>query len=94
MTVDEYFRNGWKAEKITAGAAETKTVHAGRCLLGRLAVATAVITVTPKDDATELAEAQTNAAVLNIGLTPIRIETSLKLTFSGAGDAWVIYKVV
>ena len=83
---------GWTAAKITAAGAETKTVKATAGKVARILVATAVITVTPVDGSTAVWSALTNTAELNLTGTPMTFSTSIKLTFSGAGDAWILYK--
>lgn len=83
---------GWTAAKITAAGAETKTVKATAGKVARILVATSVITVTPVDGATAAWSALTDAAELNLTGTPMKFSTSIKLTFSGAGDAWILYK--
>lgn len=83
---------GWTAAKITAAGAETKTVKATAGKVARILVATAVITVTPIDGATAAWDALTSAAELNLTGTPMTFITSIKLTFSAAGDAWILYK--
>ena len=82
-------RLNWKAEKITATGAETKTVHTGSCLLAQMYV-TSAVNVTPKDNATAV-WGIVNNATKDFSNCPIRIRTSLKLTFAGAADCWVIY---
>lgn len=83
---------GWTAAKITAAGAETKTVKATAGKVARILVVTGVITVTPVDGSTAAWSALTNAAELNLTGTPMKFSTSIKLTFSDAGDAWILYK--
>lgn len=83
---------GWTAEKITAAGAETKTVKATAGKVARILVVTGAITVTPVNGSTAAWDALTNAAELNLTGTPMTFSTSIKLTFSGAGDAWILYK--
>jgi hypothetical protein len=83
---------GWTAAKITAAGAETKTVKATAGKVARILVVTGAITVTPVNGSTAAWDALTNAAELNLTGTPMTFSTSIKLTFSGAGDAWILYK--
>jgi len=83
-------QDGWKAKKITAAGAETKAVTTGPCKLGRVLPLLA-INVVPKDDTTALWDAITSTG-LDVSHTPVAVLTALNLTFSGAGDCWVLYK--
>lgn len=83
-------QDGWTAKKITATGAETKSVTTKACKLGRL-LPLLGITVIPKDNTTALWDGVTNTG-LDVSRTPIAVNTSLKLTFDGAGDCWVLYK--
>jgi len=83
---------GWTAAKITAAGAETKTVKATAGKVARILVVTGAIAVTPVNGSTAAWDALTNAAELNLTGTPMTFSTSIKLTFSGAGDAWILYK--
>jgi len=83
---------GWTAAKITAAGAETKTVKATGGKVARIIVVTGVITVTPVDGSTAAWSALTSASELNLTGTPMKFSTSIKLTFSDAGDAWILYK--
>ena len=87
---DDY--NGWTATKVSAASNTTQTVYTGRCTFAWLRVLTAIITVTPKDNTTAIFDAITSAAELDLSHTPLKVETSLKLTFSAGGTAWVVYK--
>jgi hypothetical protein len=86
---------GWTAELITATGAETVTVKATAGKVARIKVVDAVITVTPINGSNAMWAALTNAAELDLtGLTgtPMAFDTSIKLTFSAAGTAWILYK--
>ena len=83
---------GWTAAKITAAGVETKTVKATAGKVARILVVTGAITVTPVNGSAAAWDALTNAAELNLAGTPMTFGTSIKLTFSGAGDAWILYK--
>jgi len=72
----------------------TKQVYNGRCLLGRIRVNTDTITVTPKDDSTELWGTVIDDSEFDIQGTPLLVINSLKATFSGDGNAWFLYKPV
>lgn len=69
----------------------TKAVCMGAGNFDILKVNTAVIGVTPKDDTTALWTAIYSTADLNLYCAPIKFSTSLKLTFSADGNAWVLY---
>ena len=84
--------SGWTASKITATEAQTKTVKATAGKVARIKVSSAEITVTPVDGSTAAWDALTNAAELDLTGTPMKFSTSIKLTFSAAGDAWILYK--
>lgn len=88
--LDRELKQGWKAKKITATGAETKAVTTGPCKLARL-LPLLSINVTPKDDTTALWDVVTSTG-LDVTHSPVAVETSLNLTFSGAGDCWVLYK--
>ena len=83
---------GWTAAKITAAAAETKTVKATAGKVARILVVTGAISVTPTNGSTAAWDALTNAAELDLSGTPMTFSTSIKLAFSGAGSAWILYK--
>lgn len=83
---------GWTAAKITATGEQTKTVKATAGKVARVIVVSGGITVTPVDGSTAAWSALTNAAELNLTGTPMQFSTSIKLAFSGAGDAWILYK--
>ncbi len=84
------YGKGWKTDLITASGAETKTVKAAP---GKVACvkANGAYDVTLKDDATAKF-AVVNNALLDLSGCPIQCDTSIKLTFGGAGSAWIIYK--
>ncbi len=84
------YGTGWKSGKITAAGAETKTVKATAGKVAMLFV-TSAQNVTLKDDTTEMWGAVNNTTVDWSGC-PIQCNTSIKLTFGAAADAWIIYK--
>lgn len=87
---------GWTAEKITATGAETKTVKSSAGKVARVLVDTSDITVILKDNTTAkwipMDKSGVNSSDNDFSSSPIQCNTSIKLTFSGAGDAWIIYK--
>jgi len=83
---------GWTATKITATGVETKTVKATPGKIARIKVVTGAITIIPKNGTTAIWDAIDNTAEFNQVGSPIQCNTSINLTFSGAGDAWIIYK--
>jgi hypothetical protein len=66
----------------------------GPALLGRLRVLTATDNVTPYDDDSAIWDVVTDAAELEIGTTPLRANTSLRVVCTTPAEAWVFYKVV
>jgi len=84
--------SGYVAAKITAAGAEVKTVKATPGKVARIKVITGAINVTPTDGVTAVWDALTNAAELDLGGTPMKFSTSIKLAFDGAGTAWILYK--
>lgn len=84
--------SGWTALKVTASGAETKTVKATAGKVARIKVLDGAISVTPVSGSTAMWDALTNAAELDLTGTPMSFPTSIKLTFSGAGSAWILYK--
>jgi len=84
--------DGWHVEKVTADDAETIEIFGDSCLLGGIFVETPDITVTPKDGTDALWVAMTSLLGLHNFYHPIAVATSLQLTFSAAGSAWVIWK--
>ncbi len=82
---------GWTPVKVTATSNVTMTAYAAPCRFGWLRVLGA-INVIPKDNTTAVWDAVTAALDLDISRTPIKIATSLKMTFSAAGSCWVLYK--
>ena len=83
---------GWTAVKVTATGEQTKTVKATGGKVARIKVLDGGITVTPVNGSTAAWDALTNAAELDLTGTPMAFSTSIKLTFSGAGNAWILYK--
>lgn len=84
--------DGWHVAKVTADDAETIEIYEGTCLLGGIFVETPDISVTPKDDTDEVWAGMTSLLGLHNFFHPIAITTSLQLSFSAAGSAWVIWK--
>ena len=82
--------SGWKSEKIEGSGAETKTVKTSAGIVAMLYV-TSAQNVTLKDDTTEMWGAVNNTTVDWSGC-PIQCNTSIKLTFGAAADAWIVYK--
>jgi hypothetical protein len=90
--MEQQFDQGWTALKVTAAGAETKTVKATAGKVARIKVLDADIAVTPVNGSTAAWDAITNAAELDLTGTPMSFPTSIKLTFSKAGNAWILYK--
>lgn len=88
--MEENIAGGWTSEKITATGAETKTV---KSTAGKVAMLNVVDAedVTLKDNDTAVWEVVNNATV-DWSNCPIQCDTSIKLTFGGAADAWIVYK--
>lgn len=70
----------------------TKNVCAGPGMMAQLRVNTSEITVTPKDGTTSLWGTVASTADFNCYCSPVGYASSLKLTFSADGTAWVFYK--
>lgn len=81
---------GWTAEKITGAGVEVKTVKTTKGKVARIYV-TSAINVTLRDNTTDKWSAINNTTV-DFSNCPIQCNTSIKLSFSGAGDAWIIYR--
>jgi hypothetical protein len=81
---------GWTSELITAAGAETKTVKTSAGKVAYLKV-NGAYDVTMKDNDTAKWAAVNNTHV-DLSGCPIAFGTSIKLTFGGAGNAWIIYK--
>ena len=81
---------GWASKLITAAGAETKAVKATG---GKVAVllVNGAYDVTIKDGETAK-WAAVNNTTLDLSRCPLQLGTSINLTFSGAGSAWIIYK--
>lgn len=88
----ENAHSGWISELITASGAETKTVLADAGMVALIKV-NGAYDVTLKDDTTAKWAAVNNTS-LDVSACPIACNTSIKLTFGGAGSAWVVYKAV
>ena len=88
--LESNIEKGWVSELITAAGATTETVKATAGKVAYIKV-NGVYDVTLKDNATAK-WAVVNNASLDIGSSPIACNTSIKLTFGGAGSAWIIYK--
>lgn len=88
--LEDNVQEGWTSEKITATGSETKTVKSSPGKVAMIYVADAE-DVTLKDDDTAKWEAINNTSQ-DFSNCPIQCDTSIKLTFGGAADAWIIYK--
>jgi len=84
--------NGWTAAKITAVGAETKTVKSTAGKVARIKIVDGGITVTPVDGTIPAWDGLTSVVELDLGGTPMTFATNIKLTFDGAGSAWILYK--
>jgi len=82
--------NGWNSVLITAAGAGDETVKGSAGKVGYIKV-NGAYDVTLKDDTTAK-WAVINNASQDFSATPIACDTSIVLTFGGAGNAWVIYK--
>lgn len=69
-----------------------RLVHAGPSLLGGIRVITVGDDVTPHDSAVALWDAVDSTADLDIGCTPLRCNTSLRVACTTPAEAWVLYK--
>jgi hypothetical protein len=90
--LEEELVRGYTAELITAAGAETVVVKATPGKVARIRVVTSGITVTPKDGNAAAWGVLTDAAELDLGGTPMRFDTDIRLEFSAAGSAWILYK--
>jgi len=81
---------GWSSELVEATGAETKTVKSSAGKVAYLKV-NGVYDVTIKDDTTAKWAAVNNASI-DLSGCPIQCNTSIKLTFSGSGSAWIVYR--
>jgi len=90
--LEDELTKGYTAVLITATGAQIKTVKATAGKVARIQVVDAIITVTPTDGSTAAWSALTSAAELDLGGTPMQFNTSIKLSFSAAGTAWILYK--
>jgi 16S rRNA C1402 (ribose-2'-O) methylase RsmI len=90
--LEEELAKGWTAELVTVAAPGTEVVKADPGKVARIRVVSAGINVTPVDGANNAWGALTNAAELDLGGTPMQFNTSIGLTFSAAGSAWILYK--
>jgi hypothetical protein len=88
--METYMARGWMSELITADGAETKAVKATAGKVALLKV-NGAYDVTIKDGATAKWAAVNNAS-LDVSACPIQCDTSINLTFGGAGSAWIIYR--
>ncbi|KNY26330.1 hypothetical protein [Pseudobacteroides cellulosolvens] len=86
----ENINKGWTSVLITATAAETKTVKTSAGKVAKILV-NGNYNVTLNDDTTAKWAAINNTSV-DFSNCPIKCDTSIKLTFSGAGSAWIVYK--
>jgi hypothetical protein len=83
---------GWTSQIVNAAGAETIVVKATPGKVARIRVMTAVITVTPLDGAVAAWGQITDAAEFNISGSPMQFSTDIRLQFSDAGTAWILYK--
>ena len=88
--LENNIQQGWTAELITASGAGTETVKATAGKVAMLKV-NGAYDVTLKDNATAK-WAVVNNTTQDWSNCPIQCDTSIKLTFSGAGSAWIVYK--
>jgi hypothetical protein len=88
--MENNIQQGWTSELITASGAGTETVKATAGKVAYLKV-NGAYDVTLKDDITAKWGAVNNTSQ-DWSFCPIQCGTSIKLTFSGAGSAWIIYK--
>lgn len=86
----ENMEKGWTSVLITASGAGTETVKATAGKVGYIKV-NGTYDVTLKDDTTAKWAVLSNTAQ-SFASIPIACDTSIKLTFGGAGNAWIIYK--
>ena len=90
--LEEELSQGYTAVLVTAAAPGDEAVKATPGKVARIRVVSAGINVTPKDGANAAWGALTDAAELDLGGTPMQFNTDIKLTFSAAGSAWILYK--
>ncbi len=85
---------GYTAQLVTnnTGGAETITVKDSPGKVARIIVNTGGINVTPVDGVANAWTALTDAAELNLAGTPMQFATSIRLSFSDDGTAWILYK--
>ena len=81
---------GWTSVLITAAGAETKAVKASAGKVAYLKV-NGAYDVTLKDGTTAKWAVVNNTSI-DLSGCPIQCDTSINLTFGGAGNAWIIYK--
>ena len=83
---------GWTAELVTAAGAEVVEVKDTPGKVARVVVNTGAINVTLQDDGDAMWAPLTSAAELNLIGTPMQFNDNIELAFSGAGNAWILYK--
>jgi hypothetical protein len=88
--LERNLNDGWESVLVTATGAETKTVKSSSGKVARLLV-NGNYNVTINDDTTAKWAVINNTSI-DFSNSPIKCGTSIKLTFSGAGSAWIIYK--
>jgi hypothetical protein len=88
--LENNMEDGWISELITASGAGTETVKATKGKVAYIKV-NGVYDVTLKDDTTAKWATLSNTSQ-DFSFCPIACNTSIKLTFGGAGNAWIIYK--
>ncbi len=86
--------SGYTAVMVTnnTGAPAEITVKNAPGKVARIIVVTAVISVTPMDGVANAWTPITDAAELNLAGTPMQFNTSIRLSFSDDGSAWILYK--
>jgi len=88
--LQDNMQEGWTSELITASGAGTEIVKTTAGKVAYIKV-NGVYDVTLKDDATAKWAVLSNTSQ-DFSFCPIACNTSIKLTFGGAGNAWIIYK--
>ena len=82
----------WIPNKITTTGAEDVVVKKRDGIIGNLYVATADLAVTIKDGEEEVRPALTGVGEDDYRFLPIICGTSIVLSFSGAGIAYIVYR--
>lgn len=90
--LEQDMHTGWTGVLITAVGAGIQSVKATKGKVAKIIVNTGAINVTPKDGAVAAWAVLTSASGLDLVTAPMQFNTSIQLDFSGAGNAWVLYK--